>query len=162
MHSANHVSPDHLLDLANAVELSKEEGRVAWERAYEELHAKLSALGQDGTLYVVFGLQGGGKTTWIQLNASKFGPHAVFLEGPLPSSRHRERALAIAKAIGCRCVAVWVDTPYDVALARNAGRPGLSRIREETMLHVFHALEPPSLAEGFAEILHVTSAERDA
>jgi hypothetical protein len=81
----NHVNPDHFLNLAEATSISKEEVRAAWERAYGELHEKLSRIGPGGTLYLVCELQGGGKTTWINNNASIAGDRAVFLDGPLPS-----------------------------------------------------------------------------
>jgi hypothetical protein len=154
---SNHVGPDQFLDLPNAVVISKEEVRVAWELAYAELTDKLTALGQCGTLYLVFGLQGSGKSTWIQSNAERLGPQVVFLDGPLPSQRRRARAIAIAKAVGCKCVGVWIDTPYAVAIERNALRPGLACIPKAAVLHVLGELEPPTLAEGFSEVLHVTS-----
>jgi predicted kinase len=154
----NHVGPDHFLDLPNAVEVSKEQVQEAWELAYAELTDKLTALGQCGTLYLVFGLQGSGKSTWIQRNAERLGPHAIFLDGPLPSQRRRARAIAIAKAAGCKCLGVWIDTPYEVAIERNAVRPGLACIPKAAIRHVLGELEPPTLAEGFSEVLHVTSA----
>jgi predicted kinase len=155
----NHVGPDEFLDLEEAQAVTKEQVAAAWELAYERLRQRLLAVGQGATLYVVFGLQGAGKSTWISRSAPRLGERAVFLDGPLPSRRHRQRALGIAAEIGCRAVAVWVNTPIELAKARNATRRGLARIREEAIAHVFSNLEAPSVEEGFAEVLEVLPHE---
>ena len=157
----NHVNPDHFLALPHAVAVTKEHVRAAWERAYTELHQKLEVLGSLGTLYMVFGIQGGGKTTWVESNAPRLGPNAVFLDGPLPSRNHRARALVIAKEAGCKAVAVWVNTSFEVAWARNSIRPGLARIREEAMRHVQGQLEAPSVEEGFSQVIHVSATDTE-
>ena len=151
----NHVSPDHFLNLEEADVVTKEQVAAAWELAYGELRQKLFAAGERATLFVVFGLQGAGKSTWVAHNALLMGSSAVFLDGPLPSRRHRSRALGIASEVGCKAVAVWVNTPLNLARSRNSTRRGLACIREEAILHVFEHLEPPSLEEGFAEIVEV-------
>jgi len=153
----NHVSPDHFLNLEKADVVTKEQVASAWERAYVELRDRLLAAGDQAKLYVVFGLQGAGKSTWVAHNAPLMGSSAIFLDGPLPSRRHRSRALAIASEVGCKAVAVWVNTPLELAKARNATRRGLACIREEAILHVFEHLEAPSLEEGFSEIIEVLS-----
>lgn len=154
---ANHVNPDHFLDLEHAVHVGRDDVAAAWELAYSILETKLRVLGEAGTLYLVCGLQGAGKTTWIERNASRFGHTAVFLDGALPSRRHRARALGLAREAGCKAVAVWVNTPLEVSMAQNAMRAGLARIREETIRHVHEQLEPPSFEEGFAGVIEVTS-----
>jgi predicted kinase len=154
----NHVSPDHFLSLESAKVVTKEQVAAAWESAYELLAHKLELMGEDATLYVVFGLQGAGKSTWVARNAERFGENAVFLDGPLPSCRHRKRAIDIAAAKGCRAVGVWVNTPLELAKAQNATRRGLACIREEAIMHVFENLEPPSTEEGFAEVIEVVQS----
>jgi len=155
MPHSNHVSPDHFLNLEEADVVSKEQVASAWERAYVEVRLKLLSAGEKAKLFVVFGLQGAGKSTWVTHNAPLMGSSAVFLDGPLPSRRHRSRALSIAAEVGCKAVAVWVNTPLEVAKSRNASRRGLACIREEAILHVFEHLEPPSLEEGFSEVIEV-------
>jgi hypothetical protein len=162
MRLPNHFNPDHFLNLAEASVVTKHDVQAAWERTYEELQEKLLAIGPAATLYVVFGIQGAGKTTWIQRNAPELGPTALFLDGPLPSSNKRARALRLAREAGCKTVAVWVDTPFEVAMVQNSLRPGLARISEEAMLHVQGQLEPPALAEGFAEVIHVSRSAIEA
>ena len=151
---ANHVSPDHYLHLEVAQEVTRAQVAQAWEDAYAELKQKLLDAGQGATLYVVFGLQGAGKSTWVARHALG-APHAIFLDGPLPSRRHRQRALRIAAELGCPAVAVWINTPLELAMARNALRRGLACIQTEAILHVFEHLEPPTREEGFSDIIEV-------
>ena len=152
------IDPDQFLNLSGAVAVGREEVRAAWEGAYALVEQRLAELGANATLYVVFGLQGAGKSTWVAKH-SQVGPSkAVYLSGPLPSRKHRERAVSIAKRAGCRCVGVWVNEPFAIASERNSRRIGLARIKEEAMRHVQQNLEPPSLEEGFHEVLEYTSA----
>ncbi|MGY4828215.1 hypothetical protein ACVNIS_06535 [Sphaerotilaceae bacterium SBD11-9] len=155
MSTLNHINPDHFLNLETAEMVTKEDVANAWEATYTLLAERLATLGKAATLYVVFGLQGGGKSTWVAQNAKRLGCSSVFLDGPLPSRRHRKRALDIAQEAGCKAIAVWVNTPLNQALAQNSSRRGLARIKEEAIMHVHQHLEPPSLEEGFAEVIEV-------
>ncbi len=157
---SNHISPDHFLDLENATSVSKEQGAAAWDRAYEQLATRLAGQGKNGTVYVVFGLQGGGKSSWIQTRAPFSPSDATFFEGPLPSRRHRQRAVGICKAAGCQVVGVWINTPFEVAMERNTSRRGLARIKEDTIAHVRDHLEAPTADEGFSQVLEVRPPER--
>lgn len=159
MRNMNHIGPDLYLNLETATAVSMEEVKAAWERAYEELQAALRALSSNGRLFIVFGLQGSGKTTWIAENASRMGSDCVFFDGPLPSQEKRSRALAMARDAGVKAVAVWANVPLELAFARNATRRGLAVIKEEAIRHVHSQLEPPSFDEGFVEIIDISNAE---
>ncbi|HEX3139322.1 MAG TPA: AAA family ATPase, partial [Rhizobacter sp.] len=154
----NHINPDHFLHLESAEVVTREDVANAWEASYKLLAEQLALLGKTGKLYLVFGLQGGGKSTWVAENATRLSSDSVILVGPLPSRRHRKRALAIAQEAGCKAIAVWVNTPLETALKQNAMRRGLARIKDEAVLHVHENLEPPSHEEGFAEIIEVKPA----
>lgn len=151
------IDPDNFLDLSGAVSISREDVRAAWDQAYALAEKRLIELGPDSHFYVVFGLQGAGKSTWVAEQSGLRPQRAVYLSGPLPSRRHRERALAIGKRVGCRNVGVWIDEPIAVALQRNAQRSGLARIKEEAVRHVHENLEPPTLDEGFHEVIVVST-----
>ena len=130
------IDLDQFLDLSGAVPVGREDVRAAWDSAYALVEQRLTELGPAADFYVVFGLQGAGKSTWVAERA-KVGPQqAVYLSGPLPSRKHRERALALVKRVRCRSVGVWVNEPFAVALERNSRRSGLARINEEAMRHV--------------------------
>lgn len=151
----NHINPDHYLDRHNERQISREEGKAGWEQAYKDLEKRLRTLGPAGTLFVVCGLQGAGKTTWVRANAEAHGAGAIFFDAALPSRNHRARALRLAAEVGARAVAVWLDTPFEVAVARNAARPANERVAEATIVHVYDQLEPPSLEEGFADVMRI-------
>lgn len=147
------IDPDHFLDLSGAVDVSPEDVKAAWERAYALLELRLQELGPAAHLYIVFGLQGAGKTHWVAQQAALGDTQAIYFSGPLPSRRHRERALALGKRFGCTCIGVWINTGFALAAARNAQRSGLARIKEEAMLHVQENLQAPTLDEGFHKIM---------
>jgi len=152
-----HIDPDHYLQGPDGRRIwSEERGKMAWELAYAELERALATVGARGTLYIVFGLQGAGKSTWIERNRAECGPLAVFFDAALPSRRHRTRALALAAASATPAVAVWINVPIETALERNVLRFGDERIEEATIRHVLSLLEPPSTEEGFREIIEVT------
>jgi predicted kinase len=151
----NHVNPDHYLQTPDGRVSSAERGKQAWESAYAELESLLQEFGASGTLYVVCGLQGAGKTTWIAKNAARLGSRAVFFDAALPSRQHRRRALDLAARYSTPAVAVWINVPIEVALRRNLKRPLDEQVPEATIRHVLGLLEPPSVAEGFADVVEV-------
>lgn len=151
----NHINPDHFLATQDGRLDDPERGRAAWERAYAELAVQLVAAGAAGTLYVVCGLQGSGKSTWVERNAPDLGPGAIFFDAALPSVRHRSRALGLAAATRTPAVAVWINVPIEVALERNAARPSDERVDEQIIHHVLEQLVPPSVDEGFARVIDV-------
>jgi hypothetical protein len=156
------VDPDQFLDLTRGTPFSREEGLAAWEQAYVRLREHLDELGSAANLYVVFGLQASGKTTWVRSQLAAQDRNAIYFSGPLPSGKHRSRVLAIAKEFGCKAVAVHVSATLEVALARNAARSGLARVPEEVMRHVYESLEPATVAEGFSEIIEVSLTKAEA
>ena len=156
------IDPDHFLDLSGSVAVNRDDVRAAWEKAYALLEQRLAEVGATATLYVVFGIQGGGKTTWVSANATLRGQNAIFFSGPLPSRKHRARALVLAKTARCRTVAVWINAAFEVAMERNSRRSGQACIREEAIRHVYESLEPPSIEEGFHELIEVRAENAEA
>ena len=150
-----HIDPDNYLQTESGRLFTEERNRVAWEQAYADLESALRSAGPNCRLYVVVGLQGAGKTSWIQRSAESCGVESVFLDAALPARRHRCRALALAAQCGVPAIAVWVNTPLEIALARNKRRPPDERVLEAAVRSVFSLLEPPALEEGFAQVLEV-------
>ena len=126
------------------------------------------------------GLQGSGKSTWVA--ASLAATHAVVSKDHWPRARRREarqrrvvaellaagrsvvvdntspsledRAplVAAAREAGVRVRAVWVDTPVEVCLARNAVREGRARVPLVGVFATLGRLVPPSEDEGFDRV----------
>ncbi|WP_208508423.1 AAA family ATPase [Variovorax paradoxus] len=150
-----HLNPDHCLQTSTGRVFTKERQLAAWDRVYEDLEAALrrrsSAAAQ---LCLVIGVQGAGKTTWIRQNMAAL-PDTVFLDAALPAARHRTRALDIARRCGVEAIAVWINTPLEIALARNASRPADECVPEEALRSVFSLLEAPTTSEGFVRVVEI-------
>ena len=126
------------------------------------------------------GLQGAGKSSWVAGHLA--GTHVVVSKDHWPHARRREsrqrRAVAaalaagadvvvdntdpapedraplvaIAREHGARTRAVYVDTPLETCLARNAARVGRARVPLVGVLATRGRLVPPSTAEGFDQV----------
>jgi predicted kinase len=129
-----------------------ERNTAAWEHLYSELELLLRNATSETRLFIVMGVQGGGKTTWIRENQAVLGPAAVCLDAAVPARRHRARALNLARRFGIPAVGVWVNTPLERALAQNAGRPPDEVVPVVAIRSVFELLEAPSIDEGFDQI----------
>ena len=71
-------------------------------------------------------------------------------------ARHREarqqRVVAELPAAGVPVRVVWVDTPLEVCLTRNAVRPQERRVPPVGIHAALARFEPPSVEEGFARV----------
>ena len=155
-------NPDDYLQTAEGRIYTEERNAAAWEQMYADLEALLSTAAPQTRLFVVMGVQGGGKTTWIRSNCEALGPSAVFMDAALPARRHRARTVALARRCGVRTVAVWINTPLGQALTQNAQRPDDEVVPEFAVRSVFGLLEAPSPDEGFDEVIVVDGRGDDA
>jgi|SRR4051812_6484224 predicted kinase len=80
---------------------------------------------------------------------------SVVVDNTSPSPADRACLIELAAAAGVPCRAVFVDTPLEVCLARNEARSGRARVPLVGLYSVAARLLPPSVAEGFAEVLVV-------
>jgi hypothetical protein len=148
------VNPDDFLLTPAGRVWTPERNEIAWKKAYAKLTNVLEGGSRD--LYLVCGLQGAGKSTWIEQNASSLAP-CVFFDAALPRAIHRRPILTIADSAGAKARCVWVDTPFEIALLRNSKRPEDERVPEASIRSVAEQFEAPSTAEGFVELLHITT-----
>ncbi|MDK3257595.1 ATP-binding protein [Blastococcus capsensis] len=126
------------------------------------------------------GLQGSGKSSWVAAHLA--GTHAVVSKDHWPNARRREarqrrvvaellaggrsvvvdntnaaaedRAplVALARQAGVPARAVWLDTPLELCLERNARREGRARVPLAGLYGTRGRLVPPSTDEGFARV----------
>jgi predicted kinase len=61
----------------------------------------------------------------------------------------------VARQCKADYVAVWVNTPFDLCMKRNAERPTGRQVPEDVMMQMFNNLEPPTMIEGFSKIIEV-------
>ena len=157
-----HINPDHYLQTAQGRITTPERNAWAWQECHVALERALTIAGPQSRLYLLVGAQGSGKSTWAR-RAIVDDPDAIVFDAILVKRTERAPLLLRARRYGVPAVAVWCRTPLAVCLERNAARPADEVADERGLRNVFAALEPPSLAEGFAAIVEVDpGADRTA
>lgn len=156
------INPDDFLLTPTGRLWTPERNEVAWKQAYAALTSTLAQNSIEGPsvptgdLYLVVGLQGAGKSTWIRNNAERLAP-CVFFDAALPRAIHRRPLITIAQSAGTSIHAVWVDVELHVALYHNSLRPEDERVPESSIRSVDGLFEPPTASEGYADVLRVQS-----
>jgi predicted kinase len=150
-----HLNPDHYLQTDSGRVFTPERNAAAWEKLYLDLDAALRHWQGNANLFVVVGVQGSGKSTWIVENGGRLGERAIFVDAALPGVRHRARILSFVNAAAIPATAVWLNVPLETALHRNSLRSLDEQVPDDVIQTVFSHFEPPTLDEGFAEIRQV-------
>jgi hypothetical protein len=149
-----HINPDHFLETHAGRVTTRERNEVAWEQCFHALDLALHNANLGTKVYVMIGSQGAGKSTWVLKNSMTLAEAIVF-DAILVKRSERKPIIDAAKAHGVQLVAVWLKTPLELCIARNAKRPSDEIVSERAILNVYAAIEPPSLEEGFSEIIEV-------
>ncbi len=152
MVKGRYFNPDDYLETESGRVFTPERSKIAFEQAYTDLERALRSAPSSARLYVVVGVQGAGKTTWILQNAPGLGESAFFFDAALPRAIHRARAIGIAKAAGVPAISVWIRSSLEAALAHNESRVSDHRVSEFAIRSVHSIMEPPSVSEGFLEV----------
>ncbi|MDT0275319.1 ATP-binding protein [Blastococcus goldschmidtiae] len=89
---------------------------------------------------------------------------SVVVDNTNPSAAERAPLIAAAREAGVPVQAVWLDTPLDVCLARNARRPEGTRVPLVAVHAAVARFQPPTTAEGFdrVDVLGPSQGPRDA
>ncbi len=153
-----HLNPDHFLQTPEGRVTTAERNVWAWAKCHAALAPALSSAPPGARLYLMVGAQGSGKTTWAKALKVR-EPAAVIFDAILVKRTERAPILAVAQRYGVPAVAVWLRTPLEECLARNAARPPDEVANERGLRNVFAALEPPEEEEGFAEVVVVDAAD---
>jgi len=156
-----HINPDHFLQTETGRVTTHARNNEAWSESYRAFHRALAAAGPDTGVYVLVGAQGSGKSTWAA-QAALEQPQAIIFDAILVTHRERCPILAAAQARGLKTIAVWFKTPLAICLARNASRPPDEIVPETGIRNVFAGIEPPSLREGFVEVLQIYPGGSDS
>lgn len=148
------INPDTFLETPSGRVWTPERSKSAWAHCLQLLESRLQqeARADAPRLLIVCGVQGAGKSHWIALNAQHYAPCIVF-DAALPGIRHRRPMLELARQYGADAIAIWIDTPIDVALARNARRAPDKQVPEASVRSVAALFEPPSMGEGFSKVV---------
>jgi len=149
-----HINLDDFLDTGSGRIWTVERNAEAWKRSFAAFAIALEQATQKTTVYVLVGAQASGKTTWARAKAAE-DPNAILFDAIFVKKSERLPILKSARGAGVPVIAVWLKTPLDVCVARNAVRSVNELCDEEGLGNVFAALEPPSLEEGFVGIVEV-------
>ena len=156
-----HINPDHFLQTDNGRVVTPERNQAAWEESYEALDAALRSADPSTKVYVLVGPQGAGKSTWAKSIAPTL-PRPIVFDAILVKKAERQPILAAARSHSVEAVAVWFKTPLEVCLSRNASRPPDEVVSAQAVRNVHSAIEPPSIAEGFTQVIEVLADETGA
>jgi predicted kinase len=149
-----HINPDHFLQTAAGRVTTPERNAEAWRQCFAAFDAALQSSELSTRVYLLIGPQGSGKSTWARRTSIE-EPLSVFFDAILVKRSERSPILAKTRERGVPAIAVWFRTPLAVCLARNSARPPDEIAAEQGIRNVYAAVEPPSHAEGFAEIVEV-------
>ena len=149
-----HINPDHFLQTETGRVVTPERNTAAWKKSYDSLDEALRDADSSTKLYVLVGPQGSGKSTWAKAITSAPEKSIVF-DAILVKRAERQPILAAAKARSVQAIAVWFKTPLEVCISRNASRPADEVVPEQAIRNVSSAIEPPSPAEGFVQVIEV-------
>jgi predicted kinase len=155
------INPDIYLETERGRIWTPERGKEAWAKSFAALEAALrGSIDLGNRVLIVCGLQGAGKSHWIDLYASNYAPCICF-DAALPGARHRKPIIDIAHQWNADVHAIWIDVPLDVAKMRNAQRPVDKRVPDESIESVASLFEPPTIEEGFTSVVRVQSGSTD-
>jgi predicted kinase len=80
----------------------------------------------------------------------------IIIDNTNTTIKARKKYIEIAKLFGYSILAVYVQTPIDVALERNASRKGRERVPESVLKMYQRMLQHPTEREGFDNVEVVT------
>jgi hypothetical protein len=149
-----HINPDNYLQTPAGRVTTPERNKVAWDKCYEVLEAAARQVAPSTKVYLLVGPQGSGKSTWARARSAEHSVD-IFFDAILVKRSERARVLEIVRPFELGAIAVWFQTPLQSCLARNAQRPEDEVVSEQAIRNVFAALEPPSIEEGFEDVLIV-------
>ena len=149
-----HINPDHFLSTVAGRVVTPERNLDAWRLSYLAFRQALEQANHLAEVYVLIGAQGSGKSTWAK-SFHQAQPNAIIFDAILVKAEERLPIISAAQARGIPVIAVFVDTPLSVCLARNTKRPEDEVVSEQALKNVFSAIECPELSEGFSQILYV-------
>jgi hypothetical protein len=152
---AVHINPDLFLSTPEGRVVTPERNAHAWHQCFVALRSALATATSNARVYVLVGAQGSGKSTWTAAHL-EFEPEAIVFDAILVKRSERSPILSAARQFGVPAVAVWFLAPLETCLARNRTRPADEVANEQGLRRVFAAIEPPSLVEGFVQVITVS------
>ncbi len=142
------VSPDHHLYLPDGTyHWTPDRVKAAWATAGSLFHQALSWPVKPDAIVLLMGVPAAGKSTWLSEHEDE---RVLYFDATFALPQWREPWIASATEAGVPAEIVWLDTPLEVCIERNAARPADRRVPEDTMraMHAKIMSSPPTEAEG--------------
>jgi hypothetical protein len=127
------VSPDSHLMIDGKYVWTPERVRRAWVLAMKELEEALSS-GKFQGVTLMMGAPGAGKSTWLRENGKE---NRIYFDAVFKNAASRKPLLEMAAKFGVPLNIVFLDTPLQVCLDRNAQRSPDRKVPEETLLDMW-------------------------
>lgn len=120
--------------------------KQAWADAKAAFHRTLAS-GHASKVVLLMGVPAAGKTTWLSENREA---GVLYFDATFDLPWKREPWITAARDAGLEVEVVWVDTPVEVCIERNAARSEDRRVPEEVVraMHAKILSSPPSGREG--------------
>lgn len=126
----------------------------AWATAGSLFHQALAWPVKPDAVVLMVGIPASGKSTWLAENAND---RNLYFDATFDLPWKREPWIASATAVGVPVQIVWIDTPLEVCLERNARRPEDRRVPEDVIRNMHDKIlsAPPSGNEN-ATLIRLT------
>ena len=152
------VSPDHHLYLPDGTyHWTPDRVKQAWATAGSLFHQALAWPVKPDAVVLLMGVPAAGKSTWLSEHEDE---RVLYFDATFDLPWKRKPWIASATKAGVPVEIVWLDTPLEVCIERNATRPECRRVPLFVMraMHAKILSSPPTEAEG-ATITIITPKE---
>tara|TARA_B100001989_G_C24465461_1_gene426369 strand:+ start:192 stop:734 length:543 start_codon:yes stop_codon:yes gene_type:complete len=150
----NIICPNEQLYDGNDYRWSSKKIAQAWNSAYQRVGRELSEI-EGGRILLVIGLPSSGKSTYLRMSEDTSDYDLVF-DGGFITRISRAALVNLCKGAGWEVDAVLVDTPINVAGARNKKNYNRQRVPPSLFSRLAETLEPPTEIEGFSKVSTVS------
>ena len=144
------ISPDSFLyDEGGTYVWSVERVKAAWESAKKRYKTVLGWPIKPEKVVLMVGAPASGKSTWLSRNANE---RVLYFDATFDLPWKRRPYIDIAHSIGVPVEIVWLHTPLEVCIERNAARSEDRRVPVEVVEAMYHKIlsAPPDEKEGVA------------
>ena len=149
------ISPDHHLYLPDGTyHWTPDRVKQAWATAGSLFHQALAWPVKPAAVVLMVGVPASGKSSWLSEHEDE---RVLYFDATFALPRWREPWIASATAAGVQVEVLWVDTPLEVCIERNAARPADRQVPEDTMRKMHRNIKsnPPSVSEGVAGVVRI-------
>lgn len=148
------ISPDHFLVDADGQYIWTPAGVAsAWQATITRVTDLLGDPRYKGVV-LLCGLPASGKTTWLKTHAKD---DILYVDAVFSLKSRREPFIKLAAEKGKPIEVVFLDTPYEICVARNSQRSEDRQVPPDKMdrFHKDISAELPEISEGFTRVTFV-------